>query len=651
MFGARLGAGGNVFGRVCKVVSAGPWLAAGLLTSGAQAQPGPDVRQMSIEELANVEITSVSRRPEPLAKAPASVFLISSQDIRRSGVLNLPEVLRLAPNLEVARINGFTYTISARGFNSPISSNKLLVLVDGRSVYSPLASSVFWENVDVPLADVARVEVISGPGGTLYGANAVNGVINVVTKDSAQTQGALIDATAGTTDMKIMGRYGFIPWDGGSLRLYGQVSHANSLSRVLTTDTSRTAWARNQGGFRFDQRFETDSFTLQGDVFANHTPAMDLEKARGFNLTGRWSHIFESGSSLELQIYRDENSRALPGRGREQLDTSAIQMQHNTSLGWNDNFIWGAEVRRSKESFYSTSLLSFTNPTGNVDVENLFFQDSFRLLDDLKITTGIKIENSSFSNVDFMPDLRLAWEFTDKGLLWFAVSRAVRTPSKLDRELAAPGILIPAPRFRSEKLTAYELGYRGEPLPQLSLSAALFYNYYDDIRTTHATPVTVLPVQLRNGIVGDSYGFEAWGKYGLLDWWRLSFGVSWMQRVQGLKPGRDDISNGQALGQDPSYQAQLRSEMNIFDSWEFDAGLRAIGHVEMRNPATGQMRVVTGSYVEVDLRIGWHVTDTTEISLIGFNLLHQNHLEANDPSSSRPQYVPRSFMLNLRQSF
>jgi len=615
-----------------------------------QLAANPDLNALSIEQLAQVEITSVSRRPELLAKAPAAVYMISGEDIRRSGAVNLPEALRQAPNLEVARINGFSYTITARGFNSPESSNKLLVLVDGRSVYSPLASSVFWENVDVPLADVARIEVVSGPGGALYGANAVNGVINVVTKPSAETQGLMVDATAGTTDNKFMARYGFTPQSGTTVRLYGQVSHANNTVPLSALVPYRDAWARNQGGFRIDHEYASDSFTLQGDIYANSTPAMEIEKGRGFNVTGRWKRTLQSGDTLELQIYRDEANRILPGLAREQLYTSAIQVQHNTSLGWNDVFTWGAEVRSSKESFYSLNVFSFDNPTSYVNVQNLFAQNSFKILDDVRLTAGLKVENSSFSNLDFLPDLRLAWDVADKHMLWTSVSRAVRTPSKIDRELMAPGILLASPRFRPEKLTAFEVGYRGEPLDKLSLSLSLYYNQYDDIRTTFADPVTILPVQLRNGITGDAYGVEAWGKYGLTDWWRVNFGFSWVQKLQRLKPGRNDLSNGQGLGQDPSHQFQLRSEMNPFEDWEFDAGLRVIGHVKMRNPATGAMRVVLGSYTEGDARIGWHVTPGTTLSLIGQNLFHQNHREVNDPSAYPAHYIPRSFMLNLRQS-
>lgn len=637
------------------MISASLLLAVNLLTPAARAQSANssipnDVRQLSIEELANVEITSVSRRPESLAKAPAAVFVITAEDIRRAGAINLPEALRLAPNLEVARLNGFAYTISARGFNSPESANKLLVLVDGRSIYSPLASTVFWENLAVPLADVARIEVISGPGGTLYGANAVNGVINIVTKGAGESQGALLDATAGTADMKVMARYGFSPWNGAALRLYGQTSHANDTSPVSALDISRTGWVRNQGGFRLDQQLDGDSLTLQGDAFANSTPGADTKRNRGYNLNGRWSHALEGGSSLEMQAYNDESSQIVVGQLREQLDTADLRVQHNTALWWNDTFIWGGEYRHSKEAIYSSTSF-FANPVTHLDIENLFAQDSFHLLDRLQVTTGIKIENSSFSNVDFMPDLRFAWAVTDSDMLWASVSRAVRTPSKVDRELQVPGFLLPSPRFHSEKLTAYEAGYRGQPLVDLSLSVSLYYNLYDDLRTEAYTPVTIAPVQLRNGITGDNYGAEVWAKYAVTDWWRLSLGANWLQRTEHLKPGRVDLTFGQSLGQDPPYQAQLRSEMNVLEDWEFDTALRSIGHVKARDANTGNTKVLVGAYTEMDVRIGWHATKTTEISLEGFNLLHPRHLEANDPSTYPPQYVPRVFMLNLRQSY
>jgi iron complex outermembrane receptor protein len=227
----------------------------------------------------------------------------------------------------------------------------------------------------------------------------------------------------------------------------------------------------------------------------------------------------------------------------------------------------------------------------------------------------------------------------------------VRTPSKIDRELEAPGVLLPAPVFHSEKLTAYEAGYRGELFPNLSLSVSLFYNIYDDLRSDFYDIATVVPIQLRNGISGDSYGVESWGKYGLTDWWRLGAGFSWLQRAEKVKPGDLDLTFGQSLGQDPTYQAQLRSEMNILDDWELDVALRSIGHVKIRSAVTGATAVLVGAYTEADLRAGWHATESLELTLDAFNLLHQRHLEANDPSTYAPQYIPRAFMLNLRKSF
>ncbi len=610
------------------------------------------VQDLSLEQLGDVEVTSVSRRPEPLGKAPAAVYVITAEDIRRSGTASLPEVLRLAPNLEVAKMSGFAYTITARGFNSPESSNKILVLIDGRSVYSPLASSVFWENVDVPLADIARIEVISGPGGTLYGANAVNGVINIITKNAADTQGGLGDARVSLTSgaYRTFLRYGFTPWDGGAMRFYGQASRTGAAEPLTATDITRTGWARYQGGFRFDQIFGGNTFNLEGDIYANHNPQQRLELGRGFDLNSHWDHAFANGSSLETQLSYDQNVRNLPSLAREQLDTLDLQIQHNTSLGFDDSFSVGGEYRRFKESFYSSVSFGFANPTTTISIGSGFVQDEIPLLQDLKLTLGVKLEDNSYSGLDVMPNVRLAWQTSDSGMLWAAVSQAARTPSKVDRELEAPGILLPAPDFGSEKLTAYELGYRGEPLPRLSLSASLFYNVYGDLRSDQPTPVKVVPVQLVNGGKANTFGAEIWAKYGLTDWWRLQAGFNWLHRDPSMKAGFVDLGNGQSEGQDPASQAQLRSYMNLFDNWELDTSFRFVGKVTQENPAGPQIFLLPG-YFESDVRLGWRISPHTEIAFNALNLIHDRHLEAKDPSTYPPQYVGRSFVLYLRQSF
>jgi len=616
----------------------------------ARAQDSSDLQKLSIEQLGDAEVTGVARRPEPLNKAPAAVYVITAEDIRRSGTGSLPEVLRLAPNLEVAKINGYAYTVSARGFNSSGSANKLLVLIDGRSVYSPLLSTVFWENVDVPLADIARIEVVTGPGGTLYGANAVNGVINIITKNAADTQGGLADARVAVTSgaYRTLLRYGLTPWDGGAVRFYGQASRKGGSPPSTAADLSRTGWARYDGGFRFDQILGADSFNFEGDLYDNHDPQQNLEMGRGGNLNAHWNHGFDSGSSLATQLTYDQSTRIVPGQ-REQLESYDLQAQHNTSLGWGDSFSWGGEYRRFKEAYYSAQGF-FLDPTSTISLGSVFGQDEIPLLPDLKLTLGLKLEDNSYSGLDVMPNVRLAWETSDSGLLWAAISRAARTPSKVDRELEAPGLLNPSPNFASEYLTAYEAGYRGEPLPRLSFSASLFYNVYGDLRSVQPAPVTTYPVTLVNGIRADTYGAEVWAKYAVNDWWRLTAGVNWLHRDLFMDPGYTDFSNGQTGGQDPASQAQLRSYMNLFGNWELDTSLRYVGLVTQEIPDAGQVALVP-SYFETDVRLGWRVTGSTEIAFNALNLLHDRHLEAASTSSVPAQYVGRSFIMYLRQSF
>ena len=627
-------------------------LLAAAASQPVRAQNSGDLNNLSLEQLGDTEVTGVSRRPEPLNKAPAAVYVITAEDIRRSGTGSLPEVLRLAPSLEVAKMNGYAYTVTARGFNSPESANKILVLIDGRSVYSPLVSTVFWENIDVPLGDIARIEVVTGPGGTLYGANAVNGVINIITKNAADTQGGLTDARVNLTSgaYRTMLRYGITPWDGGAVRLYGQASRNGGAQPQTAADLTKTGWQRYDGGFRFDQILGAETFNLEGDLYDNHDPQQALERGHGADLNAHWTHAFESGSNLVTQFTYDESARIITGQ-REQLQSFDLQAQHNTSLGWGDSFSWGGEFHRFKESYYTGTLaFGFANPSTAITIGSGFAQDEIPLLPQLKLTLGLKAEDNSYSGLDFMPNVRLAWEMSDSGLLWAAVSQAERTPSKVDRELQAPGILLPSPDFESEKLTAYEVGYRGEALTHLEFSTSLFYNVYGDLRSDQPTPVTIFPVTLVNGLKADTYGAEIWAKYAVTDWWRVTAGFNWLHRDLNMDPGFIDFARGQTGGQDPAAQAQLRSYMNLFNNWELDTSLRYVGKVTQEIPGAGQLSLVP-SYVETDVRLGWRVSPATEIAFNALNLLHDRHLEAKDPSTYAPQYVGRSFIMYLRQSF
>jgi len=631
------------------------WTAAGLALALAAAPLSPTradesvdaLSKLSIDQLADITITSVSRRAEPLSGAPASVFVITAEDIHRSGATSLPEALRLAPNLEVARINSYSYAIAARGFNSPESSNKLLVLIDGRSVYSPLGATVFWETLDIPVSTIARIEVISGPGGTLWGANAVNGVINVITKSSGEMAGASLDVTAGSFDRTGTLSYGGDLSDSAHFSAYVTGFDRGPTSAVSDTDTSTDVWAGGQVGARIDGKWDADSYQLQSAVYSNaliDQTAPSYTSVWGGNLMARWTHPLNEASSVDLQTYYSQDGRAIPGLS-ELLDTYDIQGQYNSHLWSADSFVGGGEFRLWRETLRSPGNFFFAQPAATLTLGNFFVQDEFPLSRSLRMTLGFKGEENNYSGFDYMPNARLAWQASNANLLWAAVSRAVRTPSRIDRELESPGLLIPSPDFESETLEALEIGYRGQIGPDFSMSASTFYNFYDSLRSDELTDGG-LPIILGNGVAGQSYGAEAWAKYSLSDWWRLSAGANWLHRDFHLKPGHTDISFFQSVGQDPSWQASLRSEMNISPVVEFDATLRAVGPV-MRYFTPAPIVLVPG-YAEADARIGWVLTPSLELSLEGVNLLHNHHIEVFDPSTAPVRTIPRQVAIALR---
>jgi iron complex outermembrane recepter protein len=593
-----------------------------------------ELRRLSLEELVNLEITTVSRRPELLQDAAASVYVITSEEIRRSGANSLPEVLRLAPNLHIARQDARTYAVSARGFGTFLASNKLLVLIDGRSVYSPLHGGVFWDQQQVMLEDVERIEVISGPGGTLWGANAVNGVINVITRSAHGTLGGLVDGHLGNVDSGAAARYGVPRGERGAMRAYGQLFERGATR--LPPGGERDRWRGRQAGFRLDLDGTRDSFTLQGDLFDN---AGDLGRSRrGGNILGRWRRDLGRTSAVEVQAYYDRVARRDTAT-KDRLQTFDLQGQHNFAIGERHDIVWGAGLRIWEDTFTSiTSPLAMTEPRRTIQLGNVFVQDSIGLRDNLTLTLGTKVEYSSYTGVDYLPNARLAWRASDTALLWGAVSRAVRTPSRLDRDLFSPGFLDPAPGFDSERLIAYELGYRGRPTPASSLSASLFYHDYDDLRALTINPETGL-LRLDNVLEGRTYGIESWADYQLTDWWRLGAGGRLMRSRFRLRPGGLDMSLDQMRGNDPDIQVALRSHMDLPYGLELDLALRAVDRLpDPRVPG----------YVTADARLGWRPVEGLELSVAGFNLFG-GHAETGPPATRRE--VRRSVHVGARWRF
>jgi iron complex outermembrane receptor protein len=386
------------------------WFSALFCLHGHAATPARDLADLSLEELANIEVTSVSKSAEPLADAPASIFVISNDDIRRAGVRTLSEALRLAPNLQVARTSANSYAISARGFNNSIG-NKLLVLIDGRTVYTPLFSGVFWDQQDVMLEDVERIEVISGPGATLWGANAVNGVINVITRSSRDTQGALAAIGAGNLDQGVALRYGGKLGEDGTFRIYGK---GRDLENTKRADGSAVpdGWDNGQVGFRADWNGSRRSFTVQGDAYRGRSEDRPLGgpiEVSGANLLARWNERFSSGSDIRLQAYYDRSERQDRIGFQGDVDTFDIDFQHGIPLG-RHKLLWGAGYRRAHDNVPDTIptplVIRFVPSSRTLDWQNLFAQDEIRLTDSLDFTAGLKLESNDYTGWDALPSAR-----------------------------------------------------------------------------------------------------------------------------------------------------------------------------------------------------------------------------------------------------
>ncbi|HTH45222.1 MAG TPA: TonB-dependent receptor, partial [Oxalicibacterium sp.] len=574
-----------------------------------------DLGDLSLEELANIQVTSVSKKSESLADAPASIFVVTGDEIRRSGATTLPEALRLAPNLQVARSDARNYAITSRGFNS-IFANKLLVLIDGRTIYTPLYSGVYWDAQDVVLEDVERIEVISGSGGTLWGANAVNGVINIITKRAQDTQGLLVSAGGGADERNGVVRYGDKTANGGSYRIYAKHAENDDLRTANGTSTP-WGWSRQQTGFRNDWASGDKQVTLQGDAYNGNlhqfgTPDIAIG---GANLLGRFQRKVSDDSSISLQAYWDYTERKQPGAFIEYLNTLDLQLQHSITLSDKHSIEWGAGYRYAMDHVNNDTSFAFLPTSLNMYWGNVFIQDQFALTDTLRLTSGLRLENNNYTGVEVLPSLRLSWKPAKDHLLWGAISRAVRTPSRFDRDLYLPAppsspLLAGGPDFASEVATDVEIGYRGQMTHSLSYSATLFHTDYDKLRTFEPESGRIYAENLAKG---SSRGIEMWGSWQAADQWRLSGGFV-AQRIRTEKnPESNDLTAAFGLTtSDPSHYWMLRSSYDIDSRQELDMTLRYVG--ALSNPDVP-------SYTTMDLRYGWKIRRDLELSVIGQNLI------------------------------
>lgn len=598
---------------------------------------------MPISALSKLDVTSVTRSAGALAEAPASIYVITHDDIVRSGTLTLPGILRLAPNLQIMRGGPNDTVITARGLSGNERAqnfpNKLLVLIDGRSVYSPLYSGVYWDMQDVLPEDVERIEVISGPGATLWGSNAVNGVINIITRDAGASQGLYGTGVIGNKTYDLGMRYGGQASDTVNYRFFAK-RHENFESASDLDDGSH----RTQTGFRLDWNSSpADSVMVQGDAYhgSRHRGAAADENFHGYDLLARWRHQAASGNSLQVQLYYDHAARKIEDNGGQfAVDTFDIETQHGFSISDGHGIVWGGGARVSRYKIKDIPGLLFVPTQRNLFLATLFAQDSIALSSSLTGTVGIKLEHRTYTDLIVLPSARLSWKPSESALLWGAVSRAVRSPTPFDEDvvesIGQTVFLTALSSFRSEKLTAFELGTRLMLSPSASLSLSSFYNVYDDLRTVEPAPGGFLPLRWGNGIKGDSYGLDAWADIRMADWWRLKPGYSLLVQKFRFKEGSTPLLGTSQVGNDPRHRATLRSSMDIGRQINLDLDLRYVSALpDPRVPA----------YVELGARLGWQFDDRAELSVSGFNLLHKQHREL---PASQASPLSRSVFVALK---
>ena len=644
-----------------------------------QTQRSPqDLSNLSIESLMNVEVTSVSKREQKLSQAAAAIFVITQEDIRRSGATNIPDLLRMVPGLEVAQIDASTWAISSRGFNSS-SANKMLVLVDGRSVYSPLFSGVFWDSQDMILEDIERIEVIRGPGATIWGANAVNGVINIINKNSADTQGGVLSAGGGN----LLRGFGEVRQGGkigasASYRVFGKYFNSAHFA-ALPGDTANDQWQSGRAGFRVDWKSSPrDALLLEAEMYSGLThqtttrlvsfsaPLMrtffDKTSEAGGDALICWTRALSNASDLSLQVSFDRTSRssAIFGENRNTFD---VDFQHHFLPGPRQEFVWGLSYRYTSDGFGSRFGIFLDSTPLGLSTYSAFVQDQFTLVADrLFVTLGSKFEHNAFTGFEYQPSARVLWAVNRRQAIWGAISRAVRTPARTDRsvELDLRGFTGPGglaeivevsgnPKFRSEDVLAYELGYRLSLSERISFDLASFYNRYQNLRTSEqGTPFfetapppqhLVIPISFANKAHGRTYGTEISINWQVAKSWRLSPGYSLFYEELAPDPSSTDSSVGRT-GSDPRNQFQLRSALGPIHGLELNSAFYFVGKLPDQS---------VPSYSRFDSQLAWHAKPWLDLSLVVQNAFKANHQEFG-PTQLGPHatLVPRSVYGEIR---
>jgi iron complex outermembrane recepter protein len=626
------------------------WMSSSVGFAAQEQNTLPVLKELSLEQLMDLEVTSVAKKEQRLGETAAAIYVITQEEIRRSGVTSIPEALRLAPGVQVNRIDSNKWSIGVRGFASRLSRS-VLVLIDGRSVYNPLFAGVYWEVQDTLMEDIDRIEVIRGPGGTLWGANAVNGVINIITKNATETHGLLATAGGGSEEKTFGGlRYGGKIGDDFSYRVYGKgfVRDAEYTPHVSDFD----GWHMGQGGFRTDWNLnKNNSLTVQGDIYAGKSgqrgaisnltaPFLTVVQKdadfSGMNLLGRWTRALSEKSNLVVQVYYDRTFRREP-IFQEDRNTFDFDLQHRFQIIDHHELIWGLGYRYSKGDTESVPAIVFTPPNRSDHLFSAFLQDEIMLVENrLRLTIGSKFEHNDYSGFEVQPSARLLWTPAERHYVWASVSRAVRTPSRVEHDLLLTAAVNPAvplfarvirnKNFEAEKVLAYELGYRVQATDRLSVDLAAFHNRYNDMLSLEGGSSfieppghTIFPFAIDNNVKADVYGIEVATDWRWLDWWRWRFSYAYQQLNLRKKRGSTDISTEASTeGSTPHNQIGLLSFIDLPANAQLDGVFRYVDNLPSQK---------VGRYFNFDLRLSWHANKNLELSVVGQNLLAGHHAE------------------------
>lgn len=619
----------------------------------AQTPAVEDLQRMSLDDLLQVELTTATRTPEVPARTPVAVTVITSEDIRRSGATSLVELLRFAPGVHVAQVDGNKWAVGIRGFADRLS-RAMLVMIDGRTVYTPLFAGTYWEMQDTLLDDIERIEIVRGPGGTLWGANATTGIINIITRSATATQGALVTAAAGNVERgALAGRYGGPIGARGAYRVYGKWFNRGPGVHRDRGDVDE--WQIGQGGFRADWTPSVDrTFTLQGDAYGGdagqrlvattYTPPYsqalnDDVSLAGMNVLGRWTAGSRGGANVTLQAYYDR-TRRVEALFRETRDTIDVDFQQALAPLGRQRVLWGAGYRRSSDDTAAVPIREFTPAAAALQLFSVFAQDQISLRpEQLDAVVGARLAHNSYSGVEFQPSARLIWTPAAAHSVVLSATRALRTPSRVERDyttgsLVNPTIpmfvrLQPSPEFDTEKLHGYEASYRVRPAGQVFVTVSGFFNHHQDLlgtsvgttfaETTVSPPRLIVPLQFGNALHGNSHGVELTADVRPTRWWRWTAAYSGLRIQLTRDPGETDGSQEvRGEGGSPNHQVQVHSSVDLPGSLEMDWHFRYV---------TRLRAFAVPAYATSDLRLAWHLSRQFSLEMVGKNLHRATHLE------------------------